>query len=179
MNIIQPVKEFVSRGGIARKETSRWVRGFTLVETIIVIAIMAVIVAISLFSLLGYRNRANLDSTVRKVSALLREAQSRSVAQESGAAWGVHFENSTNTMPFYALFYDLYGSSTVVERYSLPNLVGYATSSLGQGSSTEITFAQISGLPSASTSLTLNLVIGGAVTTSSIIRISNSGLVGY
>ena len=153
--------------------------GFSLIELLIVVAIIALVSGVSFINILGSRNRTNLDSSARKISALLREAQSRSTAQEFGITWGVHFENSTNATPFYALFYNSYSASSVVERYTLPNLVGYATSSLGQGSSTEITFAQISGFPSASTSLTLNLVVGGAVVTSSIIRVSSSGLVGY
>lgn len=154
-------------------------KGFSLIEMIIVIAIIAIIAAVSLFNLTRSKNRTTLDSTTRQISALLREAQNRSMSQDSGNTWGVHFENSTNTTPFYSLFYNSYGASTTIGRYTLPNLVRYSTSSLGQGSSTEITFMQISGFPSASTSITLNLVIGGAVSTSSVIRISSNGLVGY
>ncbi|OGZ53571.1 MAG: hypothetical protein A3B25_00515 [Candidatus Ryanbacteria bacterium RIFCSPLOWO2_01_FULL_48_26] len=154
-------------------------KGFSLIELLIVTAIIVIISGVSLLNLLGSRNRTNLDSSVRKISALLREAQSRSVAQESGVMWGVHFQNNTSTAPFYALFYDTYGSSTVVEQYILPSLVSYATSSIGQGSSLEITFAQISGFPSASTSVALVLTVGGTVATSSVVRVSSSGLIGY
>ena len=153
--------------------------GFTIIETIIVIAIIAIIAVVSLFNLVGYKNRAELDSAVRQVSALLREAQSRSAVYESGKTWGVHFENATATAPFYALFYSPYSSSTVVKYYAFPNLVKYATSSLGIGSSTEITFTPLSGLPSASTSLVFVLSVGGSVTTSSAVVVSGSGLIRY
>ncbi len=154
-------------------------QGFSLIELAVVIVIIIVVFGVSFVNLLGSKNRANLDSSTRKISALLREAQSRSAVQESGSMWGVHLENSTNTTPFYALFYGAYGTSTVVERYPLPNLISYSTSSIGQGSSLEITFAQLSGFPSASTSVTLNLLSGGTVVTSSVIRVSSSGLIGY
>lgn len=167
-NNTQP--SFMSRGGSY---------GFTLVEIIIVIAIIAIIGVVSLANLARYKNQTNLTSATRQISALLREAQSRSSVQESERTWGVHFENSTNKAPFYALFYDTYSSSTIVEQYTLPNLVSYATSSVGLGSSIEVTFAQISGFPSASASITLNLMLGGVVTTSSIIGVSSSGLVEY
>ncbi|MEK7507861.1 MAG: prepilin-type N-terminal cleavage/methylation domain-containing protein, partial [Patescibacteria group bacterium] len=157
----------------------RYRRGFSLIEFAIVIVLIIIVSGVSLINLLGSRNRANLDSSARKISAMLREAQSRSAVQESGSAWGVHFENSTNTAPFYALFYNSYGASTAVERYPLPNLVSYATSSISQGSFLEITFAQISGFPSASTSVILVLKIGGTTVTSSVVRVSSSGLIGY
>ncbi len=161
------------------KETSRLVWGFTLLELLIVVAIISIIVGVSLFSLSKYRNRGILDSTTRKISALLREAQSRSSAQESGTMWGVHFENSTNTPAFYALFSGTYGTSTVVDRYALPSLVSYSTSSIAQGSFKEVSFAQGSGIPFLSSSITLFLSVGGTTIASSAINISGSGLIGY
>ncbi len=154
-------------------------RGFSLVEMIIVIAIIAIVATVSLINLRGFRSRTDLNSSVQKISALLREAQSRSGAQESGKIWGVHFENSISVAPFYALFYDTYGSTTVIERYALPNMIGYSASSISRGSSTTITFSQISGFPSASTSITLVFSVGGTAVTSSVIRISSSGLIWY
>ncbi len=156
-------------------------KGFTLIELTIVVVIIAIISGVSLLSLSKYRNKSNLDSATRQISALLREAQSRSGAQESGVAWGVHFENAT-TSPFYALFsgtYNATSASTILEKYTLPNLISYTTSSISQGSYIEVSFAQVSGLPASSSSIGLVLLVRGATIASSTISVSQSGLIGY
>lgn len=153
--------------------------GFSLVEIILVSAIIGILAAVSITNLVGRRGREELNSTTRKIVSLLREAQSRSISQASSTAWGVHFENSTSTAPFYALFASTYASNTVVGYYSLPSSIRYATSSIAQGSSLNVSFAQITGLPLNSASIVLELVSGGRVSASSTIVVQNSGAISY
>ncbi len=134
--------------------------GFSLIEIVVVVSIIAVISVVSLVQLFGSRKRAELDGATRQIVALLRDAQSRSMHQEQGVAWGVHLENSTSGPSFYALFKTSYGSSTAVDKYTLPNSVRFASTSIAQGSSLDITFSSISGNPSTST--TINFELTGA-----------------
>ena len=149
-----------------------------MIEILTVLALAVVISLVILSNLLNSRSRFNLDNTTRQIAAILREAQSRSVAQQNGAVWGVHFDN-VSTTPFYALFQNSYSSSSEFGYYRLPSGTVYSTSSIAKGAIKEITFSQISGLPSASTSVTISLMAASISMSSSTIFISSSGLVSF
>lgn len=154
-------------------------RGFTIVETMVVLGIMVILSVIVVSTLLSRKSQYNLSSAVSQIAAMLRDAQSRSINQEKSTIWGVHFENSTSTAPFYVLFYTAYSSSTAVNRQILPSGVRYSTSTLASGASLDITFAQITGIPSTLTSITLQLTVGSAVTAFSSVTVGSSGLVTF
>lgn len=151
----------VGSEGASLAKRFRKSEGFTMIETLVVLGVITVITVVALATLLGRRSRVELDNTTKQIAALLREAQSRSVSQEGGTVWGVHFENSTGTAPFYALFKGTYSATSVVGYYRLPTSVQYSSSSIPQGGSLNITFSQISGIPSTSTTLGINQVAGG------------------
>lgn len=172
-------QETNSRGPSVWASSKRPNRGFTLVEVVLVAAIITVLAIVIFPSLTSRRSYEDLNATTKKIMALLREAQSRSISQASSTSWGVHFENATTTSPFYALFSSSYSTSTTVGYYRLPPKVTYAPS-LAQGSSTDVTFAQITGLPSASsTSIILQLSPGGSVAANSIITVKSNGPITY
>jgi Tfp pilus assembly protein FimT len=154
-------------------------RGFSMVELLVVFALAILLGIIMVPNLSSWRNRTDFDSTVRQIATILREAQSRSMAQASSTSWGVRFENSTTTAPFYALFATSYGAGTTIGYYRLPVSVRYSTSSLAQGSSINITFAQITGLPSATTSIMLELTAGSRQIATSTITVSANGSINY
>jgi prepilin-type N-terminal cleavage/methylation domain-containing protein len=153
-------------------------RAFTLIELLVVIAIIAVITLAALPNLLSRRNTNDLTNTVKEVAATLRQAQTDAMLQEKGTSWGVHFQNSTGTASFFALFYSAsYGASTSAGYYRLPPSVAYATSTLAAGSSSSIVFSPISGLASVSTSIGLYLISQPAST--SVISVASSGAVSF
>jgi type II secretory pathway pseudopilin PulG len=152
-------------------------RGTTLFEIMVAIGIIAVLGLVVMLNLFGRKSATELDAATKQIVAILREAQSRSVSQADGAAWGVHFENSTATAPFYALFRSSYSSENRVGYYRLPPVVGYATTSIPEGGFKEITFAQITGAASASTSVQILLLSNPAV--SSTIYVASSGAVRF
>jgi len=141
-----------------------------------VLFIGAILAAFLFTGLFGFQSRTEFEDTIKRVTATLREAQSRSLSRASSSVWGVHFENSTSTTPFYVLFYGTYTTSTRVGHYPLPKTVSYTTSSLGSGATKEITFAQITGLASTATSVIIQTKSGSASTT---ISINASGAVSY
>lgn len=146
-------------------------------ELLVVIGIIGVFASVAFLSLFGTRRQNDLNETSQKMAALLREARSRAVAQTFNAGWGVHFENGTATSPFYALFSATYSSTTTAGYYRLPPRVGYASSSIAPGSFKEITFSQLNGLASASTSVNVYLLDNPAV--SSSVNVASSGAVSY
>ncbi|MGB7958176.1 MAG: type II secretion system protein, partial [Minisyncoccia bacterium] len=128
-------------------------RGFTLIEVGIVVTIIAIMGVVAAIALTGRKNTNDLANTTTAVTALLREAESRSVTQVQGASWGIHFSNTTSTAPFYAIFYSYYSPTTTVGYYRLPSDIAYVPSTLPIGGSLDVIFSQISGTSSASTTV--------------------------
>jgi len=119
--------------------TSSLNRGFTLIEIVIVIAILAVVMSVGL--MLGIdAYRSSLSRSERdQVVALLANARSRAMANVNQSAWGVCTNGSD-----YVLFAGTCGS-------------GGQTTPIGTGASVVglaspgVTFAQLSGDTTATT----------------------------
>jgi type II secretory pathway pseudopilin PulG len=159
-------------------------KGFTLVELILVLGIMIAIGAIVFASLASRRSEADLAATTQQVATLLRQAQSDAVEQQNGAvagssiAWGVHFSNATNTVPFYALFTGSYSATATVNYYPLPTTLAYQTSTLASGATLDVIFSPITGASSVSTSIGFYMPKQNTAF-SSTISIASSGQVSY
>ncbi len=154
---------------------SNRVKGFTLVEVIVVVAIITVVAVVIAVALYSRRSRVEMDNTRREIVALLREAQSRSINQEENVVWGVHFDNATSG-PFFALFKGAtYSSSSVVTYRAFPTSVSYSSTTISEGQTLNITFTKISGLPSTSTSIGLQITTPGDAETPENVSRSGSG----
>jgi prepilin-type N-terminal cleavage/methylation domain-containing protein len=156
---------------------SRSRNGFSLIEVVVVLAIMIILTVVAVVNLRPTLSRKQLDTTAQTMEAVLDEARSRAVSGESGVVWGVHFDNTTSTTPFYSLFQNSYSAANRINYYPLPYGVQFSTSSIASGGSLDVIFNQISGLPPASSSFVLNLVSGGLTIATSGITITSQGLV--
>lgn len=67
-------------------------RGFTALEILISLAIMALLIVVSIGAFSKVRNAKSLDSAVESTFSLIREARSRALASEDGSQFGVYFE---------------------------------------------------------------------------------------
>ena len=106
-------------------------KGFTIFELLIVIGILAVVSGFMIFNLFGYRRYQDINLTTQEIAAVLRNAQNRSIAQEAGGSWGVHFENSA-TDDFYELFLgQSYATSTIYSKMVLRPTVEFSAPSSG------------------------------------------------
>lgn len=128
-------------------------KGFTLIEIGIVVTIIAIMGVVAAIALTSRKNTNDLASTTTAVTALLHEAESRSVTQVQGTSWGIHFSNTTSTAPFYAIFYSYYSPTTTVGYYRLPSDVAYVPGTVPIGGTLDVIFSQISGMSSASTTI--------------------------
>ena len=142
------------------------------IRTLAVIVALSVVVVVSL---VNQKNTNDLSSAVAQATALLGEAQSRSVTQTNNVSWGVHFSNATNTAPFYAIFSSSYSPTTSIGYYRLPPDVAYATATLPVGTAIDVLFQQISGLPVASATIGFVSLSQGSLT--STISVSSAGVV--
>ncbi len=76
-------------------------KGFTLVEIMIVVAIMGILMAGAIPSFNSYNRSQVLAQAVRNVRSDLRTAQNFSISGADGKVWGIHFTSLSKT---YHLF---------------------------------------------------------------------------
>jgi prepilin-type N-terminal cleavage/methylation domain-containing protein len=149
-------------------------RGFTLMEIIISMAILALFGTISVIYLGSYRRSVSIDTEAEKIVAYLRQAQNRATSGESGVDWGVHFDNPSSGDDYYALFQgDAYTSS--VETIYLSNQIQFSYPA--PGGTENIVFQRISGWPVATKSVTIQSVVNSNL--NRIISINSAGQINY
>jgi len=117
-------------------------KGFTLLEVLIVAGITAVLAGVGISSYINQQRAKLLDTSVQEVVGYLRYAQQKSMAQEGGNQWGVHFENPVSGDDFYALYTGTSYTSPEETRY-LPNGITFSTP--GNNETIDIPFYKLIG----------------------------------
>ena len=128
---------------------------FTLLELIIVVAILAVIGALSANYLTSYQKDLNLNKDSNQIVNYLEEARSKSLAKENDKAWGVHFVNPASGNDFFELYSTDtdYSGGTVSETIYLSS--GVVFSSPSTGNNTDIQFSKLLAVVANTTSVTI------------------------
>lgn len=116
-------------------------RGFTLIEFLIVIVIIAVLSAIIVSSFSGFRNNQVLSGETQEVTSLLYEARGRALASENAQEFGVHLESGKAVL-FAGSTYSAGDPDN--EETALDSLVEIASIAL-TGGGNDIIFNRISG----------------------------------
>lgn len=121
-------------------------KGFTLMELLIVVAIMVILAAVTLPIYNSFFTLAVLDSVKVEIIQNIRLAQTKALAQENDSSFGLYFEATQ-----YTLFQ---GSSYSARVLSLDRIFAMPAN-INLSNLLEITFAKKTGLPSVSGSLIL------------------------
>lgn len=162
--------------GLPRFKTSHKA-GFTILELVIVITLIAIIGSVIATGAFSYRGQKDLDSTTLRIASLLREMQARSMAQSSSTSWGVHFDNPATGQAFFSSFYSTYSTSTRSGLYLLSSSLGFSSSTVPVGGSINVTFNSFSG--STATTTAVKVYLKNKPQSSSTITIYSSGAVSY
>jgi len=157
-------------------------KAFTLIELLIVVAITTIIAGVGVSSYVNQQRTKLLDTTAQEIVGYLRYVQQKSIGQEGGNQWGIHFENPDPGDDFYALYtFDSIDSncatsSPPIETGYLPS--GIEFSSPPSASSTNISFNKLTGTNCSGTSqfLVIQSTSSNATTT---ISVSGQGLISY
>jgi len=124
--------------------------GFTLVEIIVVLAMMAILVFSTGYFFGTFTNIARLSADTEMIRALLARTRSKSIYSESGNAFGVYF--ATTTVYMFQGSYST--SSSALETYPLSTGVSVSTTLNDDGQS--ILFDHLSGSAGSYGTITLN-----------------------
>jgi len=132
-------------------------RGFVVIELIIVIAFVVILSALAWPFYKGIIARTPVENTARDVVEVLRRAQTKAHGSEMNSTWGVHFVNGATGTDYYEVFKgDTFASGTVVERINLNETVQFI--SPPQAASADVLFSKLSGLPTGTSSLIISLI---------------------
>lgn len=158
---------------------------FTLIELIVVVAISAIVSVGGFLILYKYSASQNLKLATGEITAVLRNTQKMSVAQENGKQWAVRFSNSTSSGQVFRTWSGLsFASSTANQTYKLRTGVNFGNPVVGKD--IDVIFSPITGELSQNQIITL--LAGSAGSTVSDIIINpfgkvttrkEEGLVGY
>jgi prepilin-type N-terminal cleavage/methylation domain-containing protein len=145
--------------------------GFTLLELMLVMAILAIIAFVSRDLYTNFALDATIDNNSKTIMFDLRSARNRAMNGQDDYNWGIHFVNSASD--YYEIFStptNYASASTTIESTNYLN--GNITfSSPANGNSIDIIFTKISGLATA----TDIIIISG--TNQRTISVKSQGLI--
>lgn len=137
-------------------------KGFTLLEVLIVIGILAVLTSISAPIYRSFVKTSELGVTSKIMMSFLKEARSKSMAGNLNLKWGIHFVNSGT---------DYYESFSTPTDYSDSLKSVIATTSLPFGvnftapvTTSDVIFGKIIGTTTATTTITFTSTDGESKT---------------
>jgi len=150
-------------------------KAFTLLELLLVVGITAVLSAVGVGFYVNQQRVKILDNTAQEIANYLRYAQQKSVSQEQGLQWGVHFDNPTSGSDFYALYTGTTYSSPLETKY-LPTGIIFATPATGN--SVNVSFNKLTGTNYSGTSQSIVIQSTSSNATKTI-SVSSQGLITY
>lgn len=130
-------------------------RGFTLLEALIVIGLIVILTAIGVFSFQAFRANADLNAAQDVVLASLRTARSRTLASENLSVHGAHFD-AQQVVLFLGGTYDPNAGGN--EPRTIPASI--TIENINVSSWPDVTFARITGQSSGMGKLRLQHASG-------------------
>ena len=171
-------------------------KGFTLIESLIVVVIVGIVSTVAVMSLVGRKSYKDFSSTVEKIVSVLNTARDKSIVMENNVGWNVVFRAAPDNPPGtkelciqsgqtdYFPHFKITGGGYDDAIYSLPSSIAFNTALGGiwgspcAGPRKFIYFDRITGFPEGGpASVTIYLVSNPSV--SSTISVSALGLVSF
>ena len=151
-------------------------RGFTLLEILVVIGIILILVTLAVPALHGFQLKSDLDNSAEELINNLRLAQNKTLASEGASSWGIYFSTGTSPHQYILFKGENYTSRDISadETHKLPKTVIISEINLMDGE--EVVFERVTGF--ARQAGTIKLTSEADSSNSKTIYIENSGLAG-
>lgn len=151
---------------VLAKEMRTTQRGFTLIEMVMTIAMVAVLAAISLPVYRQFQVQNDVDVAAITTTQSLRRAQLLAQAGEGDSEWGVRVDAASITV---------FKGATYAGRDALQDEVFSYPSTISRSGVQEVVFSRIVGEPSTTGTITFTSVEGDARS----VTINAKGMVSY
>ncbi len=145
-------------------------RGVTLLELVIVMAILGVLTATVVPSFLSFRRNSILNTETLQIVTLINKARLSSMSSKGDQQYGIHFE-ATKVVLFQGITYSEAASTNEVHVFNAALRLSPITVN-GGGSST--VFQKITGATYQNATTTLGVI--GSTTASSTIVVRSTGV---
>ncbi len=116
-------------------------KGVTIIEIIIAVAILAVITAFTLIALNTFRENQSLKNVVNETVSLINQARSKTLSSQDFSQFGVHFESSRAVLFKGTIFSEPNADNIVL---TLPSSIEISSISLNGGGANLI-FQKLTG----------------------------------
>ena len=139
------------------KNNPRLVWGFTLLEIILTMGILAILATAGFGLYYGFQANIKIDETADNISSILRAARANSISGEQGAQWGIRFVYPQTGDSYYDVFWgESYVNATTTERNFL--MTGVIFTNPAASSTLDVIFSRRSGsLANSSTTLIVSV----------------------
>lgn len=141
-------------------------RGFSLIEMLLSVAIIAMLAALSLPLYVSFSNRNDVDVNAESIASMLRRAQTYSRGMNGDSIWGVRIQTGSATLfkgTTYASRDTSYDETTVIPGH-------IAVSGIS-----DVTFSKLLAVPSTTGSVTLTTNTNETRT----VTLNGKGMVAY
>lgn len=148
-------------------------KGFTLIEMLVVIAIVSIISTIVFGSFTVFKSAQGLDKDTEMVVEMLRQARSQTLISKNATVYGVHIASTTATL-FTGATYSLGDPGNQVFTFLNPDMVVNTTLT---GGGSNVIFKRLTGETSQNGTIVLSTVKTPVRTRT--ITIFKTGLIEY
>jgi len=145
-------------------------KGFTLLEVLVVLAIIGLLVVILTTSFNSFNKNQSLQKDTENIVAVLKQARNQTLASKNSNSYGVHFASSTITL-FVGNVYDQNSLTNEITYLNQNNLISGLSL---YGASTSVVFQKLTG--ETGQYGTINITSGGTSDTK-VVTIYKTGLV--
>lgn len=151
--------------------------GFSLLEIVVVLAVLALILAIAMSTYLSNQQLPQLNNATQEIINILRLAQNQTIASKQNSQYGVYFDTSTLPERYVLFKGSSYASRDTAfdQIYTIP--VSAEFYQVNTGGANQVVFDKLTGSTENTGNISLRLT--GDHSQTKILYVDSSGIIGF